>query len=71
VEFSKLSFYSSEVNKLAVGAKQKSRTILVYEFIKELLLSEEIEDETLLFLLEQLSAKIKYSRKEKKPFHVY
>ena len=56
---------------MAVSTVQKSRIILVYEFIKELILSEEIEDETLLFLLEQLSAKIKKSRKENKSFHVY
>ena len=56
---------------MAVKTEQKSRVILVYEFIKELLLSEEIEDETLVFLLEQLSEKIKKSRKEDKPFHVY
>jgi hypothetical protein len=56
---------------MAVGAEQKSRVILVYEFIKELILSEEIEDETLVFLLDQLSEKIKNSRKEKQSFHVY
>ena len=56
---------------MAVSTEQKSRLILVYEFIKELILSEEIEDETLFFLLEQLSTKIKNSRKENKSFHVY
>ncbi len=56
---------------MSVSTEQKSRVILVYEFIKELLLSEEVEDETLLFLLEQLSEKIKNSRKVEKTFHVY
>jgi len=56
---------------MVVSTDQKSRATLVYECIRELMLSEEIEDETLLFLLEQLSEKIKKSRKVQKSFHVY